>query len=88
MRNTMLFKTNFTKILDTFWITEDIKELIPNCECKYLDNDYQLLSISSKTLFTENDLKPVFRLYRITFSPVNSIRDKSIYLKKQLSENK
>lgn len=67
MRNNVLFKTKFRKIIDAFWLREDILETIPNCQCEYLDNSFRLLSVSSETLFSENELKPVFELYKTEF---------------------
>ncbi|GEJ43588.1 hypothetical protein [Chryseobacterium sp. ON_d1] len=68
MKNNVLFETKFKKIIDAFWLREDILETIPNCECEYLDNNFRLLSVSSETLFSENELKPVFELYETEFS--------------------
>lgn len=70
MKNNVLFKTKFRKIIDAFWLREDILETIPNCQCEYLDNNFRLLSVSSETLFSENELKPVFELYKTEFSIV------------------
>lgn len=67
MKNSVLFKTRFKKIIDAFWLREDILEIIPNCQCEYLDNNFRLLSVSSETLFSENELKPVFELYETEF---------------------
>ncbi|WEK70402.1 MAG: hypothetical protein P0Y62_02375 [Candidatus Chryseobacterium colombiense] len=68
MKNNVLFETKFKKIIDTFWLREDILETIPNCQCEYLDNNFRFLSVSSETLFSENELKPVFELYETEFS--------------------
>ena len=68
MKNNVLFKTKFKKIIDAFWLREDILETIPDCQCEYLDNNFRLLSVSSETLFSENELKPVFELYKTEFS--------------------
>lgn len=70
MRNNVLFKTKFRKTIDAFWLREDILETIPNCQCEYLDSSFRLLSVSSETLFSENELKPVFELYKTEFSIV------------------
>ncbi|MEY8760906.1 hypothetical protein [Chryseobacterium tongliaoense] len=70
MKNSMLFKTKFKKIIDAFWLREDILETIPNCRCEYLDNNFRHLSVSSETLFSENELKPLFELYKMEFSIV------------------
>ncbi|WP_449388255.1 hypothetical protein [Chryseobacterium lineare] len=70
MKNNVLFKTKFRKIIDAFWLREDILETIPNCQCEYLDSSFRLLSVSSETLFSENELKPVFELYKTEFSIV------------------
>ncbi|MBP2615671.1 hypothetical protein [Chryseobacterium jejuense] len=70
MKNNVLFKTKFKKIIDAFWLREDILETIPNCQCEYLDSNFRLLSVSSETLFSENELKPVFELYKTEFSIV------------------
>ncbi|SEM11300.1 hypothetical protein SAMN05421856_101163 [Chryseobacterium taichungense] len=67
MKNNVLFKTRFKKIIDAFWLREDILEIIPNCQCEYLDNNFRLLCVSSETLFSENELKPVFELYKTEF---------------------
>ncbi|KFE96966.1 hypothetical protein [Chryseobacterium luteum] len=72
MRTKMVFRTKFRKIMDAFWLREDIKELLPNCECEYLDNDFRLLSVSSETIFYENELKPVFESYEISFSSASN----------------
>ncbi|MBO9691708.1 hypothetical protein [Chryseobacterium sp.] len=70
MKNNVLFETKFKKIIDAFWLREDILETIPNCQCEYLDNNFRLLIVSSETLFSENELKPVFELYETEFSIV------------------
>lgn len=70
MRNNVLFNTKFKKIIDAFWLREDILETIPNCRCEYLDNNFRLLSVSSDILFSENELKPVFKSYKMEFSVV------------------
>lgn len=49
MKKNVLFKTRFKKITDTFWLREGILEIIPNCQRKYLDNSFRLLSVSSET---------------------------------------
>lgn len=67
MRNNVLFKTKFKKIIDAFWLREDILETIPNCRCEYLDNNFRLLSVSSDILFSENELKAIFELYETEF---------------------
>lgn len=78
MRNTLLFKTKFRKIIDAFWLREDILETIPDCECEYLDTNFRILSVSSETLFSENELKPVFELYKTEFSLVESYISKTV----------
>ncbi|PZR19929.1 MAG: hypothetical protein DI539_12410 [Flavobacterium psychrophilum] len=70
MINSVFFKTRFKKITDAFWLREDILEIIPNCRCEYLDNSFRLLCVCSETLFSENELKPVFELYKMEFSIV------------------
>ncbi|WP_343658098.1 hypothetical protein [Chryseobacterium sp.] len=82
MKNNVLFETKFKKIIDAFWLREDILETIPNCECEYLDNNFRLLSVSSETLFSENELKPVFELYETEFSILerNSSRMRSEHI--------
>ncbi|MDQ1095895.1 hypothetical protein QE441_002972 [Chryseobacterium sp. SORGH_AS909] len=68
MINSILFKTRFKIIIDAFWLREDILETIPNCRCEYLDNSFKLLYVASETLFSENDLKWLFELYKMEFS--------------------
>lgn len=77
MRNKVLFKTTFKKIMDAFWLREDILETLPNCECEYLDNSFSFLSVTSETLFSENELKPIFELYKTEFCIVERYTQKA-----------
>lgn len=77
MKKTILFKLKFKEIMDAFWLREDILELIPNCKCEYMDNDFRCLNVSSETLFSVNELRPVFELYKTEFSILNKIPDQT-----------